>query len=279
MKTILVPTDFSDAARNASIYAVDLAKALQCKILLYHAYHIPVPTFEQIPPMTIEVVDELEKGNMIRLKDEVSFLNKTGGVLIDYSTTEGLAVDEIIAIEKSQELCLIIMGMKTREAMNEFVFGSVATDVIRKTQVPVIIVPDKFQFGEIRKIVFASDNNAEMEIRAAFRDIMETFHAKVFILHIVKENKLVEADHGVSGIKTVKQLENVEHVHDFLNDNDLIHGITEFIDHHEIDMVVMVPHKHNLLSRLFRESQTKRMAFHTHVPLLAMPADGSKNVA
>ncbi|MES1181580.1 MAG: universal stress protein, partial [Flavobacterium sp.] len=42
MKTILVPTDFSDAARNASEYAIEYAKEFGYKLLLCHVYHLPV---------------------------------------------------------------------------------------------------------------------------------------------------------------------------------------------------------------------------------------------
>jgi nucleotide-binding universal stress UspA family protein len=270
MKTILVPTDFSDAAHNALLYTVELAKTIQGKILLYHAYHIPLPQTEGMP-MIIEDATEFEKDNIVRIKKEISLLTKTDGVPIDYLTTEGLAVKEIIALEKSKELYLIIMGMKTREVLNEFVFGSVVTDVIRKTATPVIIVPEHFKFKKIEKIVFASDHTAEINIPTAFKDIMENFHSKIFILHIVKEKGIIETNHGVAGLRIEKYFENIEHIYDFLMDNNLIRGIAEFIDINKIDMLAMIQHKHKLLERIFKESQTKKMAFHTNVPLLILP--------
>jgi nucleotide-binding universal stress UspA family protein len=42
MKTIVVPTDFSDISNNAIDYAVDLAKATGCSILVFHAYQVPL---------------------------------------------------------------------------------------------------------------------------------------------------------------------------------------------------------------------------------------------
>jgi hypothetical protein len=41
-------------------------------------------------------------------------------------------------------------------------------------------------------------------------------------------------------------------------------------------MLVMMPHKHEWLERLFRKSETKDMIFHTQVPLLVLPEISSK---
>jgi hypothetical protein len=38
MKTILIATDFSPAARNASLYGVELANDLKAKIILFNAF-------------------------------------------------------------------------------------------------------------------------------------------------------------------------------------------------------------------------------------------------
>ena len=40
-KTILAPTDFSDAATNAIHYAAELAKSTQAKLVLFHTYYAP----------------------------------------------------------------------------------------------------------------------------------------------------------------------------------------------------------------------------------------------
>lgn len=47
MKTILVATDFSAAAHNASLYAVELARAFNARIILFNAFQqAPVPVSE-----------------------------------------------------------------------------------------------------------------------------------------------------------------------------------------------------------------------------------------
>jgi len=48
MKTIIVATDFSDAAKNAAFYAADMAKSTNAALLLFHVYKIPA-SYSQIP--------------------------------------------------------------------------------------------------------------------------------------------------------------------------------------------------------------------------------------
>ena len=50
--TILVPTDFSDNARNAAVYAAQLAKKLDARLVLLHAYMLAAPVSE-VPYMMV----------------------------------------------------------------------------------------------------------------------------------------------------------------------------------------------------------------------------------
>jgi nucleotide-binding universal stress UspA family protein len=271
MKTILVPTDFSDAARNASRYAVQLAKEIGSSVLLFHVYHIPVPPSEELAMAVVKNPDEYKKENIVRIKEEALYLSGISGVPVGYEVIEGLAVNEIITIEKRERPYLIIMGMQTSGPLNEFLFGSVATDVIRETQMPVIIVPEKYEFREIKKVVFADDHSSDPEISPVFREILEQFSARVFILHVEKEKEKIIVDHEVALTRIEKYFANTQHIYELIENEELIHGIVKFIEEYQIDMVAMLPHRHNLFERLFKESQTKKMAFHTSVPLFVSP--------
>jgi nucleotide-binding universal stress UspA family protein len=50
---------------------------------------------------------------------------------------------------------------------------------------------------------------------------------------------------------------------------DIFEGITTYIADHHVDMVAMLTRKRNLLERIFHKSMTRKMAYHTHIPLLA----------
>ena len=60
MKTILVPTDFSKSANNATDYAVKLAEEFNMNLLLLHIFHVPI-----VPPLDIPVnintIEDIQK--------------------------------------------------------------------------------------------------------------------------------------------------------------------------------------------------------------------------
>ena len=59
MKTIIIPTDFSAIATNAMHYGIDMAKATNASILLFHVYQVPVSFTDT--PIVLVSVEELRK--------------------------------------------------------------------------------------------------------------------------------------------------------------------------------------------------------------------------
>ncbi len=274
MKTILVPTDYSEAAKNASIYAAEYAKATQCRIILYHTYHVPIVISSDVPTAVMMDPQVLKEENEEILNKEAAEITKLTGLPITTMLTEGFAVDEIIDIERTEKPDLIIMGMGESGALNEFMIGSIATDVIRQSLVPVMIIPSKAKFKQYKKIVFATDYSSETDLHLLdpLKDFSKMFYSQLFILNIVKELEIIGVEKEVSRMRIQNYFDDLEHTHYYLEDDDIIHGLNEFIDEYNIDIVTMLPHRHNLFARVFKESTTKKMAFHTHVPLLTLPS-------
>jgi nucleotide-binding universal stress UspA family protein len=139
MKTVLVPTDFSNAAMNAAEYAVSFAKEINANVLLLHAYNVPMALAGDVPVM-ITTPEELQKDNEKLLKKEVARLKKKATVQIAYKAKMGLAVDEIVEEEKNVDF--IVMGMTGAGKLSEFLLGSITTATLKKVKTPVIVVPE-----------------------------------------------------------------------------------------------------------------------------------------
>ncbi len=52
------------------------------------------------------------------------------------------------------------------------------------------------------------------------------------------------------------------------NNDDFIEGINHFVDEYSIDLIITIPRKHKIFEGLFKERHTKKLAFHSHVPLM-----------
>lgn len=276
MKRILVPTDFSDAANNAAEYAVHLAKEINAKILLMHVYHVPVPPSES--PIIVYSSDELQKDNETALKKLADRLKRTEKVEISCKAVMGMAVEEILEEEKKSNL--IVMGMRGASKLSELLLGSITTATLRKASIPTLIIPEKTKFKAPKKIVFACDYNSKTDYNTIepLKELVQKFNSKLFILNVKNKKEMASMEEAGAGLRLENKLSDTNHIYYFSENEDLTTGINEFVKERKADMVVTIPHRHNLLERLFHESNSKKIAFHTSIPLLTLP-DNHKSVA
>ena len=270
MKTILVPTDFSEPSKNALEYASSLAKAMQAKLILYHAYHIPVPTTEM--PVMIISPEELEKSNLERLEIFRKEVLKDTSVPVECLISPGFAVDEVCELAEEKNVDLIVMGISASAKLEHVILGSVTTGVLQDTKKPLLVVPDNASFSIPRKIAFACDYNSPVNPSPikVLKEFVKLFKAELFVIHVGAPDEEVVLAEAISGIRLENELDGIIHTLHFPSNPNIIEGLTEFQESHQIDLLVMIPKRHSLLSRIFHPSNTKRMAFHTHVPILAL---------
>ncbi|HSH65801.1 MAG TPA: universal stress protein, partial [Bacteroidia bacterium] len=215
----------------------------------------------------------LQKNHLDSLKEEASFLSKNNQVEIECKVAEGFAVDEILAIEDEIKPAFIVMGMETEGTFSELIIGSIATDVIRKTKSPIILVPEKAKFKKIEKITLAYDYKLKQNVQTLqpLKELIAQSNAHLSILNVGKEDPENDPEKAIAGIKLEQFFAEIPFTTHFAEAEDFTVGVNSFIKAANIDLISMIPHKHNFLERLFKESHTKKIAFHTNVPLLTLP--------
>ena len=141
IKTILVPTDFSEFAEHAYNWALGLAADCKAKIVLLHAAptmsHLAFPESVYYPDMARmerELIADAEK----RVAE---FATKKGTrpVTVETRVTVGEAVWEICRMAEKEHADLIIMGSHGRTGLSHVVLGSVAERVVRHAPCPVLV--------------------------------------------------------------------------------------------------------------------------------------------
>lgn len=273
MKTILVPTDYSKTALNAAEYAIEVAKIMKAKVILLHVYDIPV-TVTDIP-VVINTYDDFEKIKKEQLnKYESKLIVKHGkSVSITSILKPGFINDEIKDVVEKKKIDLIVMGITGVGKLPELLIGSNVSRVIKNIDCATITVHENIKFSPIKKIAFASDlDEIEEESKALNKLIkfVKLFSAKLLLINISNSNEHSSYKRELSGALLEYIFDNVNHTTTFRKSEDVVEGINKFVDQQNVDMLVMLPKKHSLFSRLFHESNTKKMAFHTHVPLLTI---------
>ena len=144
IRTILCPTDFSDAAEHAVVYARDLAEKLGAKLLLLHVYELfrlalPVEGAVAVPPTwASELSDRWQ-----RMLEDTAARYRGTGVPITTLLRVGRAAEEVVRAAQSEGADLIVTGTHGRTGPSRLLLGSVAERIVRSSPVPVLTVSPK----------------------------------------------------------------------------------------------------------------------------------------
>lgn len=274
MKTLLIPTDFSETSNNAIDYAVEIARATHAKLILFHAYHVPVITTEAV--VAIPEFKELEQYALDNLKKAERTIHiKHGSVIATECICKcGFPVEEIKQYLKERKIDLIVMGIKGAGRLTEKLIGSVTTSMMQESGCPVMAIDEHVRFKIPKKIVLACDylETDNTSVLQPLKQLAGLFNAHVYILNVAKNSKTTaKIPEVVSGHENLENsLAEIEHSFHSLQSEDIIDGINAFITERKMDMVVMIPRKHSIFKNIFSEPNTKHMAFHTKVPLLTL---------
>lgn len=275
---ILIATDFSNAARNAALYGIELAKVLGAKVILFSAYHVPSP----IPALNVSISEYgIMKDAEKILAEEADIIIKDNEIEMERVCDHGPAEKTINSIAKEKNAELIIIGMKGGGKNFRKVLGSTATSLTRSTDIPLIIVPEDAEFTLIKTIVFASDINVETNLQSLDEliKITQLFKSKLYVVKVITDKNKERFEGMTDTQQQLKQAYNmVDTSFQYPVDMDIRHALSEFIKENHVDMLAMMPHKHVWVERLFKKSETKEMIFHTHVPLLILPEISSKSL-
>jgi nucleotide-binding universal stress UspA family protein len=135
-KHILLPTDFSDAARPAEELAVEFALSIEAKLTLVHVWSVPDLAYVTGAYWGVDKIQGLA-GEALEAKAREIRARLPG---TDWILRSGETWQEIIAAASAGSADLIVMGTHGRHGMAHAMLGSVAERVVRASPVPVLTV-------------------------------------------------------------------------------------------------------------------------------------------
>ena len=140
VQRILVPLDFSRHADFVLEWATHLAKEHSSRLLLLHAYHLPVE-FQQLEGAYLpqdfwaSVKAEAEQ-NLQRYAEPL----RAQGLAVDVIVREGYPATVIEQEALDQHADLIVIGTRGLSGLKHLLLGSIAERVVQKAPCPVLTV-------------------------------------------------------------------------------------------------------------------------------------------
>ncbi len=273
MKKIIIPTDFSPAALNATHYAMDMAVAINASVHLIHIYQLPMSVTDA--PLVLISVDELKENaekKLLKLKQDLEHV-ALGKIEITTESHLGDLTDELEDICNKIQPFAVVMGTRGHSAVERALFGSNTISVIKHLTWPVICVPTGKEYGSgIKQIGLACDFREVLETTpvSMIKTFVKEVKAELHVLNVDPDNKHEKAETPQQVLLLQTALEDMKPKYHFIQNKDVEDGINEFAETNNLDMVIAIPKKHKLLANLFKKSSTRQLVFESHVPVMCI---------
>lgn len=268
LKHILFPTDFSENAKNAIFYGLSLYGDEPCKFFFLNTVPI-IYDSSGFPMMLNDIITENANNSFNLLKKQIDkkFKHNTFNIVTECRVGELVSI--ISSFVNRQKITQIIMGTRGAIGVSELLVGSNTASVIKQVNCPVLAIPEKSGFKSLKKMVLAIDdeNGLNKQVLKPILEMTNKYKSEVLILHVIKNN---EEEKLLVKKKIEKLLKDIKHSYHFVYDENVPHGIEEFVKKQNASLLGMISRKHKFFERIFRRSITKKVSFHTKLPLLVI---------
>jgi nucleotide-binding universal stress UspA family protein len=136
-KPILLATDGSPTAGEATREAIELAKALNAPLLVVTAWNIACTPYGPVPPRALPL-DDVE-GEAKKILEATRKRAEDAGVEVETILRRGAPAPEILDVASTTDPQLIVMGSHGWGPVRRFLFGSVSTIVLHDAACPFLI--------------------------------------------------------------------------------------------------------------------------------------------
>jgi len=140
IQTILIGFDASPNAEKAAHFALQLAKALQARLLLVFVVPPYMPEAD-FPPPNILQVTEVERQAADQALKEMQEKLDGNGVAIATQVVLGKPADELVRLSENPEVGMVVVARTGKGAIARLLLGSVTHTLARTCPKPVLIVP------------------------------------------------------------------------------------------------------------------------------------------
>lgn len=272
MKHILFPTDFSENSEHALPFALEVARMFGADLTFFNTYQLPYSKSN----LLVSIKDRMKKDSedsLLELKNKALNTNRFKDLNIKVESLPGGFVPSIPKVAKDCSSNLIVMGTKGASGLKEMFIGSNTLEVIQSTHCPVLAIPENAVFRSIHKIAFATDfreikNPKQLE---PLFDIARKLNIPIEFVHILRNEEDAISEEKAKQAVILEELASGIHTSVFfISNNDIIDGLSDYINQVKPDLFSMLSRKHTLFERIFLKSITNKLSFRTEIPLLVL---------
>lgn len=276
MRAILFPTDFSDIANNAFLYALHIAKSIDAKIYVLYTYLEPVlsATHGGQPELLGEVYQTIELNQFEIYKKKTQALRAIAAesgmadVELVFLFEEGPVAAVVKKIVDREKIHVVVMGTHGESGFLSKLIGTNTVNVIKSIQNPVLAVPPHAKYQGINRAVFTT--LFREKDKSALREMLimsNAIDAKIDCVHVLHNRNVADVLLQTEAWQQEFKDENIEYI--LLDEVESVENtIANYILENNIDIMGVVKRNRSFFDRLFNSSISNNLAFHSKVPIL-----------
>lgn len=282
MKTILIPTDFSENAHHALRFALYLSENTSLKICVLHWTEILIPTstptnhYKELYDQQFDSKLNELKANTLQVLNSVEYTKNVSNIHYILKDSSSFGDSTIEAIQENN-VDLVIMGTHGASGIKKIFFGSNTTQIIDKAQIPVFAIPASYPLAPIHKIAYASDLKDVVGEVGELVKFAKLFNSSIEIFHVFpsfpqwvdpSEENIAKLTEKLT-LAFPNQHFTIRVVQTY-KENDVVSGIETYANSFKPDAMAMFTVKRTFWDKLFDASRTEEFAFNATIPLLTL---------
>lgn len=279
MKSILLPTDFSENSKYAIKFALKFFEGETCTFYILNSQkpsnYITADVLYGAPGSSIH--DGILNDNKMELEKMIQFCKSISDGE-DFKFVPKLDFDNIVdAVNQAVALNnieLIIMGTNGATGAAEVLFGSNALKVIRNVDCPVIVVPEGYNFEKIQSVLLSLNYqyNVSKKSLGIVSEIVEKHKASIKILEIEEDN--IEITSQKKPINEV--FKNIDFEYFLIKNIPAAMAINAFEQLISVQLHAMIVERKGFIDRFIFGSETSIISYGSPIPLLVLHLKISK---
>lgn len=268
LKTILHPTDFSDASAHAFAHALRIALATKGELFLVHADGY-LGEQDEFP----RVRHALAQWRLLDEEDPPAAVGDKLGIKVAKIGVESENPESgLLRFLEGHPSDLIVLATHGRDGLKRWVDGSVAEALSRAARLPTLFLSPTAR-GFVDQVSGALDLSRVLipiDHSASGTQALEATTA--FLKSLGKQDVTIELMHVGEVAPIVRREVDGTIVPVALRSGDVVSTILRMANDQQVDLLVMATAGHHGILDAIRGSTTERVLRHAPCPVLAVPA-------
>jgi nucleotide-binding universal stress UspA family protein len=266
MKKILCPVDFSNAAQNAIAYAAKLSKATGSVLRLVNIQPAQAVIKDSDHEVLLGAVSE-------RLEEIGEELRKFLKISCETEVIESPSLISDAIVQNCADANLIVMGTHGIESLIEFFRGSNTYHAMRKSRIPLMLIPEACIYSEIRNVVYAYDYLGErkLPLNQALTFVQLT-NCGLTVLQVNEEAVSDDVNEDMKELQFIinEQCKDEDIIINFnsIRSSDIAPAINSYMNRNESDVLALCTIHRNFIQDMFHKSVIKTISEIADYPVL-----------